>query len=122
MGEDLRKSDPLFDDLYKLLESEGRDENWSSIIEDSFNASLRANGRGYGGLEVSEPRCSKSICYISAVARPGTSSRSSNSDWQRLIQSAYTEPWFAEKFVDASTTLGGDQRGTIYISFFERKR
>jgi hypothetical protein len=122
MGEDLRKADPLFNDLYTLLETEGRDANWSSTIEDSFNASLRANGRGYGGLEVSEPRCSKSICYISAVVRPGASAKANNTDWQRLILNAYNEPWFAENFVDARTTVGGDKRGAIYISFFERKR
>lgn len=121
MQADLGGGESLFKDLYALHQMEGRDEAWSPQVEANLDTHLRSNADAYGGLEVSAPTCSRTLCYMSAVVKPGVSPKAANADWQTLVTSAYGEPWFRDSFSDAHTALGGDANGTIYISVFLRK-
>ncbi len=121
MRNDLLGSSDFYKDIYDLYSAEGRDEKWSPSMESNMDTHLRSKGRGYDGLEVSEPSCSKTICYISTVVKPNTSPKAANADWQTLMTSAYGEQWFRDNFADAHIVQGGDNNGTIYISFFQRK-
>lgn len=121
MQADLGTGESLFKDLHALHEMEGRDEDWSSRVEANLDTHLRSKADAYGGLEVSAPNCSKTLCYMSAVVKPGVSPRAANADWQTLVTSAYGDAWFRDSFSDAHTVLGGDANGTIYISVFQRK-
>ncbi|MBN6150881.1 hypothetical protein JR065_11055 [Xanthomonas sp. AmX2] len=121
MQADLGGGESLFKDLHALHQMEGRDAEWSPQVEANLDTHLRSNADAYGGLEVSAPTCSKTLCYMSAVVKPGVSPKAANADWQTLVTSAYGEPWFRDSFSDAHTVLGGDANGTIYISVFLRK-
>ena len=121
MQADLGTGESLFKDLHALHEMEGRDEEWSSRVEANLDTHLRSKANAYGGLEVSAPNCSRTLCYLSAVVKPGVSPRAANADWQTLVTSAYGDAWFRDSFSDAHTVLGGDADGTIYISVFQRK-
>ncbi|WP_371180978.1 hypothetical protein [Xanthomonas sacchari] len=121
MRNDLIGSSDFYKDIYDLYSAEGKDEKWSPSMEANIDTHLRSKGRGYDGLEVSEPSCSKTICYISTVVKPNTSPKAANADWQTLMTSAYGEQWFRDNFADAHIVQGGDNNGTIYISFFQRK-
>lgn len=121
MQADLGTGESLFKDLHALHEMEGRDEDWSSRVEANLDTHLRSKAAAYGGLEVSAPNCSKTLCYMSAVVKPGVSPKAANADWQTLVTSAYGDAWFRDSFSDAHTVLGGDANGTIYISVFQRK-
>lgn len=122
MNDRLSAASPKFSDLYELFEAEEVDPQWSKAMEQNFDIALRSYTRGYHGLEIDEVRCSRSICYVSAAVKSGALDTADNTDWQRLISNIYSEPWFLDNFMDARTTLGGDDKGAIYISTFERKR
>jgi hypothetical protein len=121
MQADLGQGESLFRDLQALHDMEGRDEEWSSRVEAYLDTHVRSKAVAYGGLEVSAPNCSRTLCYMSAVVKPGVSPTAANADWQTLVTSAYGEPWFRDSFSDAHTVLGGDANGTIYLSVFIRK-
>ncbi len=111
-----------FGDLYSLAMSEAPDLDWSARTERAIDVALRGGGQGFSDLQVGEPHCSATVCVVEAAVNPGADSRSRSSDWQSLIGSVYSEPWFAENFMDARIVMADDAAGTVYISVFERKQ
>lgn len=107
-------------DFLSLATSEEADPQWSPQMEEYLAGSLREHYGGMAGLEVSNVRCTRSICAMSAVAN--SSAITGASDWQSLMGSVMNETWFREQFFDASTSMGTDGRGLIYITYFVRKK
>lgn len=122
MQKDLMLNNALYDDLLKLAKSEPADPNWSPQMESNFYDAFREHAGGYGGLELSDVRCTASICYMSATVASGTPSTATSADWQRLEGRVFSEPWFSESFMDINSIMGGDANGTIYISIYLRKK
>ena len=103
-----------------LAAEEEADPQWSQQMQDALAGSLRDHYGDKGGLEISEVRCTRSICAMSAVvSNPILSGQAT--DWQSLIGSVMGEPWFPQQFFDASTTMGTDDDGMIYITYVVRK-
>lgn len=102
-----------------LATHEELDPEWSPQMQDALGRALRERQGGRTGLEIGEPRCTRSICTISAV--PYRNVLDDTNDWQALMVEVMNEPWFQEHFFDASTTMGSDDRGLIYLTYFVRK-
>lgn len=103
-----------------LAAEEEPDPQWSQQMQDALAGSLRDHYGDKGGLEVSEVRCTRSVCVMSAVVSD-SSSLGQATDWQSLIGSVMGEPWFPQQFFDASTTMGMDDDGMVYITYLVRK-
>jgi hypothetical protein len=103
-----------------LAAKEEADPHWSQQMQEALAGSLGNHYGDKGGLEVSEVRCTRSICSLSAVVS-NSSSLGQATDWQSLIGSVMGEPWFPQQFFDASTTMGADDDGMIYITYLVRK-
>lgn len=117
-GMRLRDSD--LDDLYTLLENEGRDAAWSDAAEAQLVAFLRTHGGGYDGLEVMPPRCSANVCELVAVAQPGLGTEAAHANWQRLLGVMYGQDWFRSAFVDQRMGMTGQGGSAIYVTNFMR--
>ena len=104
-----------------LSRNEEKDPQWSPQMQDALASSLRNNFGRRGGLEVSDIQCTRTICTMSAVVA-NSAAPSQSSDWQALMRSVMNEPWFGDHFFDASTTMGTDDKGLIYLTYFVRKK
>lgn len=108
---------------FELLgRSEPADPDWSPRLEMLIQQTIDRHAHEFGRLEIGRPRCSKSLCMLTAVATTRNPQQLAQADFQRLIY-AYMmpEPWFRESFFDANTTVAGDETGDIYVSYFIRK-
>jgi hypothetical protein len=114
----LRSSD--VDDLYTLLDNEGRDPDWSDAAEAQLVAFLRTHGAGYHGLEVKPPRCSARVCEIVVVARPGLGTEDAHANWQRLLGEMFSQPWFRNSFVDERMGMTLKEGSPVYVTNFVR--
>ncbi|WP_232147828.1 hypothetical protein [Luteimonas fraxinea] len=114
----LRSSD--VDDLYMLLDNEGRDPDWSDAAEAQLAAFLRTHGGGYHGLEVKPPRCSARVCEIVVVARPGLGTEDAHANWQRLLGEMFSQPWFRNGFVDERMGMTLKDGSPVYVTNFVR--
>lgn len=103
-----------------IATKEEQDPSWSPRMQDALASSLRDHYGNKGGLEVSDVRCTRSICTMSAVVASSASINQAT-DWQAVMGSVMNEPWFAEHFFDASTTMGMDDKGMVYLTYFVRK-
>lgn len=106
-------------EFLSLARNEAQDPEWSPQMQDALADSVRDNFGQRSGLAVSDVRCTRTICTLSAVV--GGSASSQASDWQALMRSVMNEPWFGDQFFDASTTMGTDDEGLIYLTYFVRK-
>jgi hypothetical protein len=55
------------------------------------------------------------------VATGGMGTDIANADWQRLMAMIMGEPWFGANFSDTQSSMQGDAKGVMYITFFIRK-
>lgn len=118
-ADEMAAKDQRYADLKAMALSDGRDEEWSPRTESALMTSLASNGKGFGGLELGNVRCSRTVCALSATG--GTSTESGNADWQRLTGSLMSEPWFGREFNDTATSMINDGSGMVYITYFIRK-
>ncbi|MDR7192386.1 hypothetical protein [Luteimonas terrae] len=117
---DMRLRDSDMDDLYTLLDHEGRDAAWSDAAEAQLMAFLRMHGAGYDGLEVKPPRCSASACEMIAVAQPGLGTEAAHANWQRLLGVMYAQDWFRNTFADQRMGMMRKDGSAIYVTNFMR--
>ncbi|MHC9083895.1 hypothetical protein ACYX7E_02530 [Luteimonas sp. RIT-PG2_3] len=103
-----------------LATNEEKDPQWSPQMQSALTNALNNHYGQRSGLEVSDVHCTRSICTISAVVKDSTSVGQA-SDWQAWIGPVMNEPWFGDQFFDASTTMGTDDKGLIYVTYFLRK-
>ncbi|VXC02537.1 exported hypothetical protein [Luteimonas sp. 9C] len=118
---EMRLHDSDLDDLYTLLDGEGRDAAWSDAAEAQLVAFLRTHGGGYDGLEVKPPRCSTSVCEMIAVAQPGLGTDAANANWQALISTLFGQDWFRNTFDSPRSGVVIRDGSVIYISTFLRQ-
>jgi hypothetical protein len=107
-------------DYASLARAEAPDPDWSPRLEQLLQQAIEQYGRGYTGLEVSRPRCTRTVCMLTAVAQV-QETQHPNADWQRLTFRIAKEPWFKETFFDTRTTVTSDQQGALYVTYFVRK-
>lgn len=112
--------DPRFKDLYTLAQSEKKDPEWSDDVEQQLQASIRQHGAQLVGIQTRVPHCTQTVCMLVATGGMGTDV--ANADWQTLMSALMNEPWFALNFSDTSTSVQGDAKGVMYITYFIRKR
>jgi len=116
----LATQDPSLSDLLDLAAHERPDPNWSPRIEHALNASLhRHTAAGAGGLELDDIHCTATLCQLSAIGSQATDDP--DADWQRIMGEVMGEPWFAEQFDDASTSVTHDGTGVVYLTHLVRK-
>lgn len=118
---EMRLHDSDLDDLYTLLDTEGRDAAWSDAAEAQLVAFLRTHGGGYDGLEVKPPRCSASVCEMIAVAQPGLGTDAANANWQALLGELFGQTWFGNTFDSQSMGVMPRDGSAVYVSTFLRK-
>ena len=115
-----RKRDTDFDDVHFMLENEPRDAAWAEAAEARISEFLRVEGAGYSGLEVAPPRCSATVCGLSATALPGLEMDAPHANWQKLMFLLGNQPWFRTAF-DGPELLVTDRDGaTVYVATFMR--
>ncbi|WAC64148.1 hypothetical protein OVA13_05060 [Pseudoxanthomonas sp. SL93] len=108
-------------DYETLGRSEPADPDWSPRLEALIQQTIERHAHEFGHLEISRPRCSKSLCMLTAVATTRNPQQRAQADFQRLVSHLMQEPWFRASFFDASTTMAGDATGDVYVSYFIRK-
>lgn len=108
-------------DYETLGRSEPADPDWSPRLEALIQQVIERHAREFSRLEISRPRCSKSLCMLTAVATTRNPQQLAQTDFQRLVGHMMQETWFRESFFDASTTVAGDASGDVYVSYFIRK-
>ena len=118
LAADLAMREPRQRDFLQLAKSEKRDPNWSDNMERMLQASIQNHGSELTGLEVGVPYCSRTLCKL--VATGGRSTADANANWQRLMGAVMNEPWFGQNFDDTSTSVTGDAKGVMYITYFVR--
>lgn len=118
---EMRLHDSDLDDLYTLLDTEGRDAAWSDAAEAQLVAFLRTHGGGYDGLEVKPPRCSASVCEMIAVAQPGLGTDAANANWQALLGELFGQTWFGNTFDSPRMGVMPKDGSAVYVSTFLRK-
>ncbi|MEJ1095266.1 MULTISPECIES: hypothetical protein [unclassified Pseudoxanthomonas] len=107
-------------DYALLARAEAPDPDWSPRLEQSLQLALDQHGRGFTGLEVSRPRCARTVCVITAAARV-LETQHPNADWQQLTFRIAKEPWFKDAFFDTRTSVTSDKQGALYVTYFIRK-
>jgi hypothetical protein len=118
----LRSSSTDAQDYETLGRSEPADPDWSPRLEALIQQAIDRHAHEFGRLEIGRPRCSKSLCMLTAVATTRHPQQLPQADFQRLIYTyMMPEPWFRASFFDASTTVAGDATGDVYVSYFIRK-
>ena len=117
----LRRTDDATARDYELLaRSEPSDPDTSPRLESLIQQVIDRHAGELGQLEITRPRCSKSLCMFAAVSHvPQT--RHAQADYSRLTGHMFAEPWFREAFFDQRTTVHGDRQGVVYVSYFIRK-
>jgi hypothetical protein len=108
-------------DYETLGRSEPADPDWSPRLEALIQQTIERHAHEFGHLEISRPRCSKSLCMLTAAGTTRNPHLLAHADFQRLVGHMMQEPWFRASFFDASTTVAGDSTGNIYASYFIRK-
>lgn len=118
----LRTTSTDANDYETLGRSEAADPDWSPRLEALIRQTIERHAHEFGRLEIGQPRCSKSLCMLTAVATTRDPQALPQADFQRLIYTyMMQEPWFRASFFDASTTVAGDATGDVYVSYFIRK-
>jgi hypothetical protein len=117
----LRTSSTDAKDYETLGRSEPADPDWSPRLEALIQQVIERHAREFSRLEISRPRCSKSLCMLTAVATTRNPQQLAQADFQRLVSYMMQETWFRESFFDASTTISTDAAGNVYVSYFIRK-
>lgn len=101
------------------INSEPVDHGWADPIELQLADRIRALGRTQTALQLSEPRCFTSVCVI--LGNGGLSTEQPNADWQRLLYQVADEPWFQAHFIDLSTSMRAEEKGTMYVTYLLRR-
>jgi len=118
----LRTTSTDAQDYETLGRSEPADPDWSPRLEALIQQAIDRHAHEFGRLEIGRPRCSKSLCMLTAVATTRHPQQLPQADFQRLIYTyMMPEPWFRESFFDANTTVAGDATGDVYVTYFIRK-
>ena len=118
----LRTTGTDANDYETLGRSEPADPDWSPQLEALIRQTIARHAHEFGRLEIGQPRCSKSLCMLTAVATTREPQALPQADFQRLIYTyMMQEPWFRASFFDAHTTVAGDATGDVYVSYFIRK-
>ncbi len=117
----LRATSTDAQDYETLGRSEPADPDWSPRLEALIQQAIDRHAHEFGRLEIGRPRCSKSLCMLTAVATTRNPQQLAQADYQRLVGHMMQEPWFRESFFDASTTMASDATGLVYVSYFIRK-
>ncbi len=120
--EGLRTTSSDANDYEALGRSEPADPDWSPRLEALIQQTIERHAHEFGRLEIGRPRCSKSLCMLTAVATTRDPQQLAQADFQRLIYVyMMPEPWFRASFFDASTTVAGDATGDVFVTYFIRK-
>ncbi|TKS54860.1 hypothetical protein E4582_08875 [Luteimonas yindakuii] len=117
---DYRTHNTDFNDMQYALENEPRDDAWAAAAEARIAAFLQAESVGYSGLEVAPPRCSATVCRVSATALPGLDTEAPEANWQLLMSGLYGQPWFKASFVDPQTVVTFRGDAVVYVNTFLR--
>lgn len=118
----LRNTSSDVGDFELLGRSEPADPDWSPRLEALIQQVIDRRGHEFGQLEIGRPRCSKSLCMLTAVATTRSPQQPAQADFQRLVYTyMVAEPWFRESFFDASTTVAADATGNVFVTYFIRK-
>lgn len=117
----LRNASTDAKDYETLGRSEPADPDWSPRLESLIQRTIDRHAGEFGQLEIGRPRCSRSLCMLTAVAIARDPQQPGPSDYQRLVSYMMQEPWFRESFFDASTTVATDATGNVFVSYFIRK-
>lgn len=120
MLERLRQSDRNTEEYELLAGSEPRDADWSGRMEATLRHAILRHGGASTGLEVSAPRCTQTLCRLTAASHAAATDRP-DSDWQRLVYAIAGERWWRQEFFDVSTSVTSDDRGMLYVTYFLRK-
>lgn len=117
----LRRTEDATTRGYKLLaRSEPSDPDSSPRLESLIQQVIDRHARELGQLEISRPRCSRSLCMLAAASHVAQTQHP-QADFSRLTGHMFAEPWFSEAFFDQQTTVHSDRRGVVYVSYFIRK-
>ena len=117
----LRNASTDAKDYETLRRSEPADPDWSPRLEALIQRTIDRHAGEFGQLEIGRPRCSRSLCMLTAVAIARNPQSPGPGDYQRLVGYMMQEPWFRESFFDASTTVATDATGNVFVSYFIRK-
>jgi len=108
-------------DYETLGRSEPADPEWSPRLEALIQQAIDRQAHEFGRLEIGRPRCSRSLCMLTAVATTRNPQQLAQADYQRLVGYMMQEPWFRASFFDARTTVAADATGGVFVSYFIRK-
>lgn len=118
----LRTSSSNVGDFELLGRSEPADPDWSPRLEAMIQQVIDRRGHEFSQLEIGRPRCSKSLCMLTAVATTRNPQHLPQADFQRLVYTyMVAEPWFRDSFFDASTTVAADTTGSVFVTYFIRR-
>lgn len=118
--DELRARDPHLDDLYTLLEREGRDPAWSDAAEAQLAAFVRDRGAHLTDLQLEAPRCSVTVCELLAIARPGLDTEAARANWQRLLGDLFSQDWFGRTFEDPRMAMTVRDDAVVYVTTLTR--
>lgn len=117
--EERAMEDAQLRDYLTRIATEERDKEWADAVEGQLQISIREKGAGFTALQVGTPTCTLTVCMLQATG--GLSTGAANADWQTLINSVASEPWFQQNFGDIRTTITGDLNGILYLTYLVRK-
>lgn len=104
-----------------LFDSEEADPEWSRRVEALLGEAILRHAGLYTGLELSPPRCTRSVCRLAAVGTSPTLPVPADQNFQQLVLRIMNEPWFMQEFMDSGTSNSRDERGPISIVYFVRR-
>lgn len=105
-----------FDDRQTLLEHEARDTTSAAAAEAQLATILRDYSAGHSGLELAPPRCSDTVCALTATALPGLGTDAPNANAQALFSRLMSDPRFQAAFSDPSMLVTSRDDAVVYVA------
>jgi hypothetical protein len=105
-------------DLEELADHEPADTSAEALARVIAEA-IHRHGVRLNALRAAPPYCTQTICRM--IATGGFDTSAPNADWQDLMGAVMNDPMLEGQFVDTRTTVQGDQKGLMYVTYFVRK-
>ncbi len=116
----MRLNNTDFDERQTLLAHDAREAVAADAAEGQLAAFLHAYGAGYTGLELAAPRCSDTVCTITATALPGLGTDAPNANAQALFARLMSDPRFQAGFSDPAMMVTSRDGAVVYVTTFLR--
>lgn len=114
------RSGSAISDYAELVKSEQSDPEWSRKLESLIDATIFANSKGLGGMQVAPTKCTRTVCMVAATSSNGRAP-SSRDGWSRMPVILMNQPWFMANFHDSANSMSNDKSGNVYLIFMIRK-